>query len=132
VDLVNQRQIIQLLKNETPVYSKNDNALFAVLSSFDTAYTAYNEFQRAMERYWCLRWLIQENIKQIDATLIRENLVRFVGIPLVGRIPSIPELPAGTLVTLEMEGIDLLELNFTARFVSAEIPAVVEAAEAVE
>jgi exoribonuclease-2 len=132
VDLVNQRQIIQLLKNETPVYAKNDNALFAVLSSFDTAYTAYNEFQRSMERYWCLRWLLQENIKQINATLIRENLVRFVGLPLVGRIPSIPELPAGTLVTLEMEEIDLLELNFNARFVSAEIPAVVEAVESIE
>jgi len=72
-----------------------------------------------MERYWCLRWLIQENVQQIEATLIRENLVRFIGIPLVGRIPSIPELPANTLVTLEMAEIDLLDLNFNARFISA-------------
>ncbi len=130
IDLVNQRQIIQLLKNEAPIYAKNDNALFAVLSSFDTAYAAYSEFQRAMERYWCLRWITQENIQQVEATLIRENLVRFVGLPMVGRIPSIPELlPAGTLVTLEMGEIDLLELTFNARFVSAAIPAVVEAVE---
>ena len=133
VDLVNQRQIIQLLKNEAPVYSKNDNALFAVLSSFDAAYTAYNEFQRSMERYWCLRWLIQENIKEVEVSLIRENLVRFVGLPLVGRVPSIPEqLPAGTMVTLEMGDIDLLELTFDARFVSAATPAVIEAVEVVE
>ena len=133
IDLVNQRQIIQLLKNETPVYAKNDNVLFGVLSSFDAAYTAYNEFQRSMERYWCLRWLMQENVKEIEASLIRENLVRFVGLPLVGRVPSIPELPAATMVTLEMGEIDLLELTFNARFVSAAIPTpAVAVAEAVE
>ena len=132
IDLVNQRQIIQLLKDEPPVYAKNDNALFAVLSSFDTAYSAYNEFQRNMERYWCLRWLIQEKVLQVEATLIRENLVRFIGLPMVGRVPSIPELPAGTVVTLEMGEIDLLELTFNARFLSAATPAVVEVVETVE
>ena len=126
VDLVNQRQIIQLLAKEPPVYAKNDNALFAVLSNFDTAYTAYNEFQRQMERYWCLRWLQQEKIQHIEATLIRENLVRFIGIPLVGRFPSIPELPANTLVTLEIGEIDLLALTFDARFVSAAVTKTVE------
>ncbi len=130
IDLVNQRQIIQLLKNEPPVYSKNDNALFTVLSSFDTAYSAYNDFQRQMERYWCLRWLIQENVKQIEALLLRENLVRFSGLPLAGRVPSIPELPASTMVTLEMGEIDLLELSFNARYISAAIPAPAEAVEA--
>ena len=126
VDLVNQRQIIQLLAKAPPVYAKNDNALFAVLSNFDTAYTAYNEFQRQMERYWCLRWLQQEKIQHIEATLIRENLVRFIGIPLVGRFPSIPELPANTLVTLEIGEIDLLALTFDARFVSAAVTKTVE------
>lgn len=132
VDLVNQRQIIQLLKNEAPVYAKNDNALFAVLSNFDTAYTAYNEFQRQMERYWCLRWLQQEKVQQIEATLIRENLVRFIGIPLVGRVPSIPELPANTLVTLAIGEIDLLNLTFDARFVSAAVAQTAEEAVATD
>lgn len=129
IDLVNQRQIIQLLKNEAPVYTKNDTALFTVLSNFDAAYTAYNDFQRQMERYWCLRWLLQENVQQIEALLLRENLVRLSGVPLAGRIPSIPELPANTIVTLEMGEIDLLDLSFNARFVSAATPAAVEAVE---
>lgn len=126
IDLVNQRQIIQLLRNEPPVYAKNDTALFTVLSNFDAAYTAYNDFQRQMERYWCLRWLIQEKIQHVEGALIRENLVRLSGIPLVGRFPSIPELPPATMVTLEIEAIDLLELSFTARFVSAAAVATVE------
>ena len=130
IDLVNQRQIIQLLKNEAPVYAKNDTALFTVLSNFDAAYTAYNDFQRQMERYWCLRWLLQENVQQIDALLLRENLVRLSGVPLAGRIPSIPELPANTMVTLEMGEIDLLELSFNARFVSAATAVTVETVDA--
>jgi len=130
IDLVNQRQIIQLIKKEPPVYTKNDTALFTVLSNFDAAYTAYNDFQRQMERYWCLRWLLQENITQIEALLLRENLVRLSGVPLAGRIPSIPELPPNTIVTLEFEEIDLLDLSFKARFVSAAIPAKTDAVEA--
>jgi exoribonuclease-2 len=115
VDLVNQRQIISVLRGDAPAYAKNDTALFAILRDFDTAYTAYNDFQREMERYWCLRWLIQENVKQVEAVVLRENLVKLADIPLVGRISSLPETPPNTRVTLEIASIDLLDLNFDAR-----------------
>ena len=119
VDFVNQRQIISLLHGEAPLYAQNDTALFTVMSNFDSAYTIYNEFQRNMERYWCLRWLMQENVQQIEAHVLRENMVRLTDIPLMGRIPSLPELPLNTRVMLEMGEIDLLDLNFNARFISA-------------
>ena len=115
------------------------------MSGFDSAYTIYNEFQRSMERYWCLRWLLQEKAKLVDehalsptlsrvageganeslrellvdALVLRENLVRLAHIPLVGRISSLPELPPNSRVMLEIGEIDLLELNFNARFISA-------------
>ncbi|CAH1905998.1 Exoribonuclease II [Candidatus Nitrotoga sp. HW29] len=118
IDLVNQRQIISLLRGDPPAYTKNDTTLFAVMRDFDTAYTLYNDFQRNMERYWCLRWLLQENIQQAEALVLRENLVKFIHIPLVGRIPSLPELSPNTRVVLEIGEIDLLDLNFNARFIS--------------
>ncbi|MBI3903532.1 MAG: RNB domain-containing ribonuclease [Nitrosomonadales bacterium] len=124
VDLINQRQIVSLLRKEAPAYAQNDTVLFTVMRDFDTAYTAYNEFQRAMERYWCLRWLEQEHVQQIEGFVLRENLVRLTQIPLFGRIPSLPELPPNTRVMLEIVGTDLLDLNFNARFIS-----VVEALE---
>jgi exoribonuclease-2 len=119
VDLINQRQIISLLRNEPPAYAKNDPALYAAMRDFDAAYTVYNDFQRNMERYWCLRWLQQEKVQQAEAWVLRENLVRFARVPLVGRIPSLPELPPNTRVMLEIGTIDLLDLEFKARFVSA-------------
>ncbi|MEQ1583955.1 MAG: RNB domain-containing ribonuclease [Candidatus Nitrotoga sp.] len=118
IDFVNQRQIISLLREDPPVYAKNDTALFAVMRDFDAAYVVYNEFQRNMERYWCLRWLLQENIQQTEALVLRENLVKLMHIPLVSRIPSLPELPPNTRVILEIGEIDLLDLNFNARFIS--------------
>ncbi len=118
VDFVNQRQIISLLREDPPTYTKNDTALFTVMRDFDAAYVLYNEFQRNMERYWCLRWLLQENIQQAEALVLRENLVKLVHIPLVSRIPSLPELPPNTRVILEIGEIDLLDLNFNARFIS--------------
>jgi exoribonuclease-2 len=118
IDLVNQRQIINLLRHETPSYGQNDTALFTILRDFDAAYTVYNDFQRQMERYWCLRWLQQENIKQTEVWILRENLVKLVAIPLTSKIPSLPELPANSRAILEIGEIDLLDLNFNARFVS--------------
>jgi exoribonuclease-2 len=122
VDMVNQRQIIAMLRDDEAPYPKNDTALYATLRDFDTMYTIYNEFQRNMERYWCLRWLQQEMTDaplQITATVIRENLVRMSEIPLVFRVPSLPEqLAPSTRVQLEVVSIDLLDLSLLTRYVA--------------
>ena len=118
VDLINQRQIVSVLRMEPPAYAKNSTTFFTVMRDFDIAYSAYNDFQRTMERYWCLRWLLQENVQQAEAQIMRENLVRLAQIPLVLRIPSLPELPANSRVLLEIGDIDLLDLNCQARFIS--------------
>ena len=118
VDFVNQRQIISVLRNEAPAYAKDAVGLFAIIRDFDIAYTLYQEFQRNMERYWCLRWLLQENVQHVEALVLRENLIKLVPIPLVNRMPSLPELPPNTRVMLEISNIDLLDLTFNARFVA--------------
>jgi exoribonuclease-2 len=118
VDMVNQRQIIAMLRNEEPVYPKNSPVLYATMRDFDTMYGIYNEFQRSMERYWCLRWLQQEKIEHINGIVLRENLVKLDGIPLIFRAPSLPDLPANTRVQLAIGEIDLLDLEVQTRFVA--------------
>ncbi|MDD2774473.1 MAG: RNB domain-containing ribonuclease [Gallionella sp.] len=142
VDLVNQRQIIAMLNDAEPIYPKNDTGLYAVLRDFEVTYGVYNDFQRNMERYWCLRWLQQEkdalsptlshevgegvNELMITATVIRENLVRVSNIPLVFRAHGLPEQPAGTRVRLAVGEIDLIDVDMKTRFVEAIVDAVVE------
>ena len=109
VDLINQRQITAVLRGETPPYAPNDPAIFAAMRDFDAAYAVYNEFQRGMERYWCLRWLLQEHVTLSKAQVLRDNLVKFEGIPLYVRVPSLPDLEMGSRVLLEIEGIDLID-----------------------
>jgi exoribonuclease II len=118
VDMVNQRQIIAMLRDGDPAYPKNDPALYTTLQDFDTMYGIYNEFQRSMERYWCLRWLQQENMELVEAVVLRENLVKLSDIPLIFRVPSLPELPANSRVQLAVGDIDLLDLNVQARYVA--------------
>ena len=118
VDLLNQRQIIAMLNDGEPVYPKNDPALYTAMRDFDTMYTIYGDFQKTMERYWCLRWLLQEKIEQVEVIVLRENLVKLTGIPLVLRVPSLPELPANTRVQLAIGEIDLLDLNVQTRFIA--------------
>ncbi|QOJ24455.1 MAG: RNB domain-containing ribonuclease [Gammaproteobacteria bacterium] len=116
VDLINQRQIIAMLRNETPPYNKNSNHLLIAMRDFETAYGIYGEFQRSMERYWCLRWLLQEKIQTTNALVIKENLVKLDHIPLIVRVPSLPEAAPGTYVKLKLSEIDLLDRTLHAEF----------------
>jgi exoribonuclease II len=118
VDMVNQRQIIAMVRDEEPAYPKNDATLYATMRDFDTMYGIYGEFQRNMERYWCMRWLQQENISLTEGIVLRENLVKLADIPLIFRVPSLPELPANSRVQLAIIAIDLLDLNLQTRFVA--------------
>jgi len=116
VDLVNQRQVLALAQGEALPYRTGDEALLAAMRDFESAYEAYGEFQRNMERYWSLRWLIQEGIETVCATVLRESLARFDELPLVARVPSLPVLAPGTRVELAVSGIDLLELTLKCEY----------------
>ncbi len=124
VDLVNQRQLISLVQATDPVYPPRSEALFATVRDFELAYDAYAEYQRRMERYWMLRWLIQENVSEVTANVIREDLVRFDSLPLVTRAPSVMGVAAGAKVKLTISAIDLLDVSFHAEYVEtvAEAP----------
>ncbi len=116
VDLVNQRQVLALTRGEALPYRPGDEALLAAMRDFESAYEAYGEFQRTMERYWSLRWIIQEGVETACATVLRESLARFDELPLVARVPSLPALAPGTRVELAVSGIDLLELTLKCEY----------------
>ena len=135
VDLVNQWQLIACITGNAPPFAANSVDLLAALRDFELTYAAYSEFQRAMERYWCLRWLRQEGLTRPTATVLRESLVRLDHLPLVLRLPSLPVLPRGSRVLLEIEKIDLLEASVKARYVEvlAEVaPATTAVADGLE
>jgi exoribonuclease-2 len=115
VDLVNQRQLVAVVREREPAYGRSDAQLFAIVSAFDSAYGAYDDFQRMMERYWCLRWLDQNAVRRHCATVLRGDLVRLDGLPLVARVPGMPPLARGRCVELELLGHDLLDLSLEAR-----------------
>ena len=116
VDLINQRQLLALLAGAPAPYRAGDEALLMALRDFELAYDAYAEFQRTMERYWCLRWLEQESVTTVDATVIRDNLVRLDRLPLVMRIASLREAVAGERVRLVLSRIDPWELTLHGEF----------------
>ncbi len=65
VDLVNQRQLLACIREQAPPYAPNDAELFGIVSGFESAYSAYAEFQQKLERYWSLRWFEQESVTRI-------------------------------------------------------------------
>jgi exoribonuclease-2 len=78
-----------------------------------------------------LRWLLQEELRTIDAMVLREYLVRVDGLPLVTRVSSLPVLEPGTRVRLEVSAADLLErtLSCTYKETLGQGPAVEDVTE---
>ena len=119
-DLVNQWQIIACAEHglTAPLvapFKPRDATLFSIVSAFDAAYSAYNDFQQTMERYWCLRWLGQENAKQADAVVLKEDVLRLVDIPLVIRLAGLPQVARGAQVKLDIVRWDEVDLSLEAR-----------------
>jgi exoribonuclease-2 len=118
-DLVNQRQVLALAAGTKPPYGDNDADLFAAVADFEATYAQYAEFQDRMEHYWCLRWLLQEGVEETEATVIRDNLVRFDHLPLVVRLSDLPDSAPGTAVRVAIGRIDLLAATFECRVAGA-------------
>jgi exoribonuclease II len=129
VDLVNQRQLVAMLNEADAPYNAKDGKLNVIIRNFDQTYNAYSEFQTRMERYWCLQYLIQEQLSEVTATVWRENLVRIDGMFFITKVPSLPDLKVGTKVLLEIKHIDTLLMELICKFKGVVETAPIEVVE---
>ena len=121
VDLVNQWQLIAAARHGQTAalaapFKPKDAQLFAVISAFDAAYSAYNAHQSSMERFWTLKYLRQHGITELTASLIKEQaggawLARADTLPLVFTVLGAQGLPRGTQVRVRLGQIDDIALD---------------------
>ena len=117
-DLVNQWQIIACVRHGRTAalaapFKPKDADLFSVISSFDSAYSAYNGYQAGIERYWTLKYLQQNGIGEITASAFKDNLVRADELPLVLSAMGAQGLPRGARVRVKLGDIDEITLDIT-------------------
>jgi exoribonuclease-2 len=113
-DLANQRQLVAALAGAEPAYTRDE--LTAAAREFDIAYEAYAEHQRALERYWCLRYIVQEGLETAEGAIIRDELVRIDGMPLVVRCVGLPAAAPGERVKVAFGEVDLWEAHVLCRY----------------
>ena len=121
VDLVNQWQLIACVRHGKTAalaapFKPKDADLFSIISSFDTAYSAYNGYQAGMERFWTLKYLEQNAITTLEATVFKEGpagsfLVRADTLPLVLPVLGAQNLPRGARVRVKLGEIDEITLD---------------------
>jgi len=140
-DLVNQWQILACIEHGVTAplvapFKQRDADLFAIVSAFDAAYSAYAAFQADMERYWCLRWLSQEKgeaeTMKVEATVLKEEILRLVDIPLVIKLSGMPQVARGSQVKLDLLRWDEIDLTVEARLLDIIQDASASAAAAAE
>lgn len=115
-DLVNQWQIVACARHGKTAalaapFKPKDAELFAIISAFDTAYSAYNGFQGGMERFWTMRYVQQHGITELVATVFKENMVRADDIPLVLPVLGAQGLPRNAKVRVKLGEMDLITLD---------------------
>ncbi len=138
VDLVNQWQLLACVQHGVTAklaapFKPKDADLFAVVQGFDDTYSAYADHQRRMEYFWCLRWLKQENKKQVVATVVKDDLVRLEEIPLLLHVPALGVHARGTRLLMEVMSIDELTVEASVRMLHVlDAPTVTSGTEAEE
>ena len=117
-DLVNQWQIIACVQHGKTAalaapFKPKDASLFSIISSFDEAYSAYNSYQGGMERFWTLKYLQQNGITELEASVFKDNMVRADTLPLVLPVMGGQNLPRGARVRVKLGEMDLITLDIT-------------------
>ena len=123
VDLVNQWQIIACARHGKTAalaapFKPKDAELFGIISSFDGAYSAYNGYQAGMERFWTLKYLEQNGITELTASVFKEGpngsfLVRADNLPLVLPVLGAQNLPRAAHVRVRLGEIDEISLDIS-------------------
>ena len=121
VDLVNQWQVIACARHGKTAalaapFKPRDAELFAIISNFDATYGAYSAYQNGMERLWTLKYLQQNAIAELDATVIRDAgsgglLLRADSLPLVLPALGPASLGRGARVRVRLGEIDEISLD---------------------
>ena len=117
-DLVNQWQIIACVKHGLSAalvapFKPKDAELFSIISSFDTAYSAYNAYQIGIERYWTLKYLQQNAVTELTAAAFKDHLVRADDLPLVLPATGALGLQRGERVRIKLGNINEITLDIT-------------------
>ncbi|MEO6292125.1 MAG: ribonuclease catalytic domain-containing protein [Burkholderiaceae bacterium] len=115
-DLVNQWQIIACVKHgkTAPLaapFKPKDVDLFSIISNFDATYSAYNQYQNGMERFWTLKYIQQQGLTELTATVFKEGMVRADNIPLVLPVMGAANLPKNARVRVRLGTIDEITLD---------------------
>ncbi|WP_114689232.1 ribonuclease catalytic domain-containing protein [Polynucleobacter necessarius] len=125
-DLVNQWQLIALAKHGVTAkmvapFPPRDATLMGIAADFESCYQAYGEFQDRLEKYWCLRWIMQDGeSKTVHVRHLKEGMSRVELVPLHLPIPELASHPRMTRAEVVIAGVNLLQLSAGVRVLEIE------------
>jgi exoribonuclease-2 len=125
-DLVNQWQLLALAKHGVTAkmvapFPPRDAVLMGIAADFESSYQAYGEYQDRLEKYWCLRWIAQDEAsKDVYVRHLKEGMSRVEPIPLHLPIPELASHPRMTRAHVKVSDVDLLQLSAAVRVLEIE------------
>ncbi len=123
-DMVNQWQLLVAITHGTAAplfapFKAKSSTLFGIISGFEATYQSYQQYQRKMENFWCLRWLQQQydfsatTPISITARVLMSDSVILEDIPLMIKIAP-HTYPRDTRVRIQILTIDEIMVSVNA------------------
>jgi exoribonuclease-2 len=125
-DLVNQWQLLALAKHGITAkmvapFPPRDAVLVGIAADFESSYQAYGEYQDRLEKYWCLRWMTQDDqSKAVYIRHLKEGMSRVEPVPLHLPVPELASHPRMTRAHVMVSDVDLLQLSAAVRVLEIE------------
>ena len=115
-DLVNQWQILAAVQHGSTAalaapFKPKDADLFAIISSFEAAYSAYNAYQSSMERFWTLQYIQQQGVSELAGSIIKDQLLRAEALPLVLPVMGAQDAARGAQFKVRLGDINFITLD---------------------
>jgi len=115
-DLVNQWQILAAVQHGSTAalaapFKPKDADLFAIISSFEAAYGAYNAYQSSMERFWTLQYIQQQGLSELAGCIIKDQLLRAEALPLVLPVLGAQDAARGAQFKVRLGDINFITLD---------------------
>jgi len=115
-DLVNQWQILAAVQHGSTAalaapFKPKDADLFAIISSFEAAYSAYNAYQSSMERFWTLQYIQQQGVSELAGSIIKDQLLRAESLPLVLPVMGAQDAARGAQFKVRLGDINFITLD---------------------
>lgn len=110
IDFYNQLSLLKFILNEKD-FKFNSLFLNNLIDKFEIRNSLYNNFQKKMQLYWSIKYIIQNKLTKLEGILIKRDLYKILELPIIVKVDNVPSnVDFSRSISFKIKKIDLYNL----------------------